>query len=115
MPASDVTVTAQFVVGVAFTIQVPLDTTVTVSATGNTSISYSTDETVTFEVSDTSYNTGAANLEWLLNGQVITSATGSSVTIRARDCLLKTYTLTVRLKDTNNAWYSKTIDFTVIQ
>jgi hypothetical protein len=101
-----------------FTIEGPGDLMVPVSIThsagsvSSTAISWSGDESLTFTV-DTAYSAEAGNLQWLVNGETV-AAPGNSLTVRSRDYILRTYTLTVMIKE-QGQWYSGNYDFTVVR
>jgi hypothetical protein len=118
MPAADVTVHAEFIRKFGFTIEGPGDLMVTVNTVYSEvrdppAISWTAEETVTFSV-DAAYSIGAGNLKWLVNGDDVT-ATGSSLTIEAKDYILRTYTLTAMIKADDDLWYSGNYEFTVVR
>jgi hypothetical protein len=120
MPAADVTISAEFNQLLGIAIEGPEDEAITVSAvnsrTGDDSsleISWAGDETLTFTLDSNDYKAEEGALKWMMDGADLTPGSGSSILIRARDYLMKTYTLTVMIKK-NDQWYSTDIDFTVV-
>jgi hypothetical protein len=114
-------VTAAWTVTVAifsFTVEGPGDLMVPVAIThsagsaASTNISWSGNESLTFTVG-AAYSAEAGNLKWLVNGEAVASA-GNSLTIRGRDYILRTYTLTAMIKE-QGQWYSGNYDFTVVR
>jgi hypothetical protein len=81
---------------------------ITISASGNTTISYTAAGQVTFTVSG-NYDVGT--LEWRVNDEVRTD-TGKQLTIKARDYGIRTYYLTVLVKK-GGQLFSQELNFTV--
>jgi hypothetical protein len=121
MPASDVIISAVFNRLIGIVIEGPEDETVEVlvehSKTGAVpggsplEISWIADETLAFTLDSDEYSAEDDTLRWLMNGDK-QAAGGKSLTIKARDHLVRTYTLTVMIKK-NDQWYSTDINFTV--
>jgi hypothetical protein len=117
MPASDLTVYAEFNRDLGFVVEGPQDEMIPVSAvhsgghTPPTDISWSGDESIIFTVDSPGYSVEDGNLAWMVNGSIQTS-TGNSITIYARDYVMRRYTLTAMIKE-RDQWYSGELDFTV--
>jgi hypothetical protein len=128
MPAGDVTISAEFNRCLGIEIEGPGDETITVlavnSRTGDGSsleISWAGDETLTFTLDSEDYNAEDGTLCWLLDGADLTPGSGTSIEIKARDYVARTYTLTVMIRkdewysNENEQWYSKDVSFIVVE
>jgi hypothetical protein len=119
MPASDVTISAFFNKDIGFTIELPQDEAIGVTAvhsTGSTpatEISWTGGESVTFTLNSPGYSAEGLNLKWMLNGIAVT-ASGNSLTIQAQDYVRRSYTLTVMIEK-DDQWYSTDISFKVTE
>jgi hypothetical protein len=120
MPASDLTISAFFNRVLGFVIG-PQDEMIPVTVRHSAGpmspdispgISWSGNETLTFTV-DAAYSAEDGNLKWIVNGNEITAA-GNSLTIRARDYVMRHYTLTVMI-EAQGQWYSGEQGFTVVR
>jgi hypothetical protein len=122
MPDSDVTISAKFIRHLPISIEVldeaeAIGVSVAHSRTGTVSsdapleISWIAGETLTFTLDSEGYSAEDNTLRWLMNGEDQV-ANGNSLTIEARDHLVRAYTLTVMIKK-NDQWYSKDIGFIV--
>jgi hypothetical protein len=119
MPAFDVTVSAFFNKSLGFTIEGPADETIAIttahSAGGtSTDISWTADEWVKFTVESPGYSAEDGNLKWFVSGIEISAASGNSLTIRAKDYVQQSYTITVMIK-ADGQWYSAERPFKVTQ
>jgi hypothetical protein len=119
MPASDVTISAFFNRSLGFTVVGPADKMIEVTAEHSagaepaTNISWSAAESVIFTLESLDYRTEDGNLQWIVNGTVL-SAGGNSLVIRARDYVQRSYTVTVMIKE-DGQWYSTEIPFEVTE
>jgi hypothetical protein len=119
MPASDVTISAFFNKTLGITIEGPQEETIAITAlhsTGSTStdISWTADEWVELTLESSGYSKEDGNLKWIVNGIEISTASGNSLTIRARDYVQQSYMVTVMIKE-NGEWYSTEIPFKVTE
>jgi hypothetical protein len=121
MPAANATVSAVFnkLVG-PFTIEGPQDKAITVTAahsagaghTPATEISFAQNESITFTLNSPDYAAEDGNLQWLVN-DVNKTGTTNSLTVNAREYTLRTYTLTVLIRE-GGQWYSTEAAFEVV-
>jgi hypothetical protein len=122
MSASDVTISAFFNRVLDFTIELPADKALAVTITmvhsagadPATDISWSGDESILFTVNGSDYTVENGKLKWIVNGTKILTASGNSHTIRARDYVQRSYTVTVMIEE-DGQWYSREIPFTVTE
>jgi hypothetical protein len=120
MPAADVTVSALFNPGYGITIEGPQARTITVTAehskgAGHPSpaeISFTGGEWIKFTV-DGGYTVEDNNLLWVVD-ILPPDLTGNTLTVNARNYVLKSYTLTVMVKE-DGQWYSTNIVFRVVE
>jgi hypothetical protein len=110
MPDDNVTVSAEFIILVEFTIDGPEDADVSINAS-DTSMSYGAAESIVFTIVDS--GSVVTGYEWVVDG-VALGSTSDSVTIDATDYVAKTYTLTAKVQ-VGGIWYSKSVDFTVTE
>jgi hypothetical protein len=123
MPAADVTVSAEFNRLQNIGIVVPGDEMVTITAEHNVTgpvqgnaplqISWAANETLTFAIDSGDYRAENGTLRWMMNESTLASS-GTSLVIKARDHLARTYTLTAMIQK-NAQWYSTDISFTVVE
>jgi hypothetical protein len=121
MPAANVTVSAEFKLdnNAALTIEVFRDEAASVRPehsaghTPPTDISWGSGESVIFTLDSSDYTAEAGTLKWFVNGTEKT-ATGNSLTIKARDYVKRSYTLTVMIKY-GGQWYSADAGFRVTE
>jgi hypothetical protein len=129
MPASSVYVDAIFNPSFGITIEGPgeLEIPVTVShsvtgsVTGPAQISWTAGESLVFTVEDPAYTVEAGNLVWMevnlglhpFDPGPQWELGGNSLTINAEDCAIRTYNLTVMIKEAGQ-WFSTTIPFKVV-
>jgi hypothetical protein len=113
MPAANVTVSAEFntVVG-TITIEGFRDEAVTITPDSAT-ISWQAGASVIFTLNNDNYTAEAGNLKWYVEGEPKTG-TGNSLTINARDYVVRSYSLTAMIK-VNDQWYSADTGFTVVK
>jgi hypothetical protein len=124
MPSEDVTISAEFNQLLGIEIEVPGDETIVVAAEHSVTgpvpegdpleISWTDDETLTFTLDSEDYNAEDGTLRWLLEGADLTPGTGTSLVIKAKDHVARTYTLTVMIRR-DDQWYSQDISFTVVE
>ncbi|MDR1248823.1 MAG: DUF5018 domain-containing protein [Treponema sp.] len=91
-------------------LMVPVTITHSAGSASSPAISWLGGESLTF-TADAAYSVGAGNLKWLVNGKEADAA-GNSLTINARDYVLRYCTLTAMIKE-QGQWYSGNYDFTV--
>ncbi|MDR2376984.1 MAG: hypothetical protein LBD96_11175 [Treponema sp.] len=119
MPASDITVTAEFKPVLGVTIEGPQDLTVAVTAvhsaghTPPTEISRSAGESVSFTLDSSDYTTEAGTLKWFVEVEQ-TAGSGNSLTIHAKDYVERIFNVTVMIK-VDGQWYSTEISFKVVE
>jgi hypothetical protein len=119
MPAADATIGAFFARHVdAIVIQGPEDRIITVTPTHSaghepaTEISFAEHESVTFTLDGAGYTAEDGNLQWLVNGDG-KDGTLNYLTVEAREYALRSYTLTILIKE-DGRWYSTETVFTVV-
>jgi hypothetical protein len=88
----------------------PVDETFDGFSGGSSELSWKADTTLTMSVPADSF----AEYAWYLDNNSISGATSASLTLTARNFEIGSHTITLKVKASDDKYYSKTVKFTVI-